>query len=245
MLPKELIDDENKFTQLINDEFNQYEYYYSYSNLTTDTLDIKFSDVEKVVDSEYSYTQRLNFESEVITQKRKEIEQLEMVISKYQQMSISELIRIPKVESFHVDISKLDDKTKLVEFLLKEGYINEFYYDYISYFYPGTLMPEDKDFIADLRIGNKKEYTYQLCKFESVIEEIPARLYNNGGVLNVSLVKYMSDHVDNIDISSKLDKIIKYIVSKKKKNLCLLFIRHMPIVLCCSKDYLRNGRVLM
>ena len=40
-------------------------------------------------------------------------------------MSISELIRIPKAKSFHVDISKLDDKTKLVEFLLKEGYINE------------------------------------------------------------------------------------------------------------------------
>ena len=225
MLPQELINDENKFKKLINDEFNQYEYYYYYSNLTTDTLDIKFSDVEKVVDSEYSYTQRLNFESEVITQKRKEIEQLEMVISKYQQMSISELIRIPKAKSFHVDISKLDDKTKLVEFLLKEGYINEFYYDYISYFYPGTLMPEDKDFIADLRIGNKKEYTYQLCKFESVIEEIPARSYNNGGVLNVSLVKYMSDHVDNIDISSKLDKIIKYIVSKKEKEFVLTFYK--------------------
>lgn len=225
VLPQELINDENKFKKLMNDEFNQYEYYYYYENLTTQTLNLKFIDVEKLVDSEFKYTQRLNFEPEVITSKRIEIEQLEVAISRYQQMTLSELIRIPKVKSFHSDISKLNDKTKLVEFLLKEGYVNEFYYDYISYFYPGTLMPEDKDFIADLRIGNKKEYTYQLCKFESVLEEIPAKSYNNGGVLNVSLVKYMSEHVDDIGISSKLDKVIKYIISKKEKEFVFAFYK--------------------
>ena len=225
VLPKELIDDENTFKKLVNDEFNQYEYFYYYDNLTTHNLDVKFSDIEKSIDSEYNYTQRLNFESEIISLRRKEIEQLEMAISKYQQMTLSELVRIPKVNSFRSDITKLNDKTKLVEFLLREGYINEFYYDYISYFYPGTLMPEDKDFIADLRIGNKKEFTYRLCKFESILEEIPAKSYNNGGVLNVSLVKYLSDHIDDSGISLKLDKIIKYIVNKKEKEFVLAFYK--------------------
>ena len=224
-LPKELIDDENKFQKLVNDEYTRYEYYFYYNNLTTEAQNIEFSDVEKSVDPEYGYTQRLNLESEVITLKRKELEQLEMMTSKYQQMGLSELIRIPKAESFRIDIAKLDDKTKLVEFLLKEGYINEFYYDYISYFYPGTLMPEDKDFIADLRIGNKKEYTYQLCKYESILEEMPVKSYINGGALNVSLVKYMSEHIDDLSISSKLDKIIKYIVSKKEKEFVLVFYK--------------------
>lgn len=224
-LPKELINDEKKFQKLVNDEYTKYECYNNFSILTNVDLKIKFSDVEKSVDSEYGYTQRLNFESEVIALKRKEIDQLKMMMSKYQQMVLSELAKIPKVESFHSDILKLNDKTKLVEFLLKEGYINEFYYDYISYFYPGTLTLEDKDFIADLRIGNKKEYTYQLSKFESILEEIPDKSYSNGGILNVSLVKYMANHIDDLGISSKLDKVIRCIVTKKEKEFVLAFYK--------------------
>lgn len=222
---KDIINDEKKFNKLVNNEIKRYEYYYNYNYTNTEELKINFKDIENLVDAEHGYFQRLNYETEILAKKREEIENMRNSITKYQQMTLAELVKIPTIKSFHTDISLLNDKTKLVEFLLKEGYINEFYYDYISYFYPGTLMPEDKDYIADLRIGNKKEYTYQLCKFESVIEVIPAKSYNNGGVLNVSLVKYMSDHIDDSEISSKLDKIIKYIVNKKEKEFVLAFYK--------------------
>lgn len=222
---KDIINDEKKFNKLVNNEIKRYEYYYNYNYTNTEELKINFKDIENLVDAEHGYFQRLNYETEILAKKREEIENMRNSITKYQQMTLAELVKIPTIKSFHTDISLLNDKTKLVEFLLKEGYINEFYYDYISYFYPGTLMPEDKDYIADLRIGNKKEYTYQLCKFDSVIEVIPAKSYNNGGVLNVSLVKYMSDHIDDSEISSKLDKIIKYIVNKKEKEFVLAFYK--------------------
>jgi len=222
---KDIINDEKKFNKLVNNEIKRYAYYYNYNYTNTEELKINFKDIENLVDAEHGYFQRLNYETEILAKKREEIENMRNSITKYQQMTLAELVKIPTIKSFHTDISLLNDKTKLVEFLLKEGYINEFYYDYISYFYPGTLMPEDKDYIADLRIGNKKEYTFQLCKFESVIEVIPAKSYNNGGVLNVSLVKYMSDHIDDSEISSKLDKIIKYIVNKKEKEFVLAFYK--------------------
>lgn len=224
-LIKDIINDENKFNKLVNNEYGHYEYYYHYNNTTTDVLKIKFEEIEPLVDEKYSYLQRLNYDTEILAKKRLEIETLEASIVRLQQMTLAELAKMPDNKTFHLDMSKLNDRTKLVEFLLREGYINEYYYDYISYFYPGTLMPEDKEYIADLRIGNKKEYAFQLCKIESVLEEIPNKAYNNGGVLNISLVNYMAENVDVSGISAKLDRVIKCIVGKKEKEFVLAFYK--------------------
>ena len=65
----------------------------------------------------------------------------------------------------------------------------------------------------NLRIGNKKNYDYQLYKIESVIDEIPEKSYVNGGVLNITLVKYIADHAEEKIYSSKLDRVIKCIIN--------------------------------
>lgn len=222
--PQELIDDEQKFQELMNDNFSHYEYTNYYNGRQTDTLNLKFEKVEKQVDAQYGYLQRLNFENEVIRKFLNEIEQIDEEISICQQKPLALLLNSSDIKAYQKDISEIEDKNRLVEFLLKKGYINEYYYDYISYFYPATLTPQDKEFITDLRVGRKKDYNYQLIKIESVIEELTDELYNKVGILNISLVKHIADHSTSSDeMSSKLDRIIRCIIKHKEKDFVYAF----------------------
>ena len=225
--PQELAEDETKFQKLMNNRFDSYEtripQYSNYINAPmvtkTETLGISFEEIEKQVDPQCGYLQRLGFETEIIQKLLNNIEKIGEEISTYQQKSLAQLLNTCVIKSFQEDISKIEDKHRLVEFLLKKGYINEYYYDYISYFYPATLTIEDKEFITDLRVGRKKEYTYQLVKRDSVIEELTDELYDKAGILNVSLVKYIADYAaSSNEMSSKLDRIIRCIVKHKEKD---------------------------
>lgn len=224
--PQELIEDETKFQKLVKNSFGSYEtripQYSNYSTplvTKTETLGISFEEIEKQVDPQCGYLQRLNFETEIIQKLLNNIEKIGEGISTCQQKSLAQLLSTCDIKSFQEDISEIKDKNRLVEFLLKKGYINEYYYDYISYFYPATLTMDDKEFLTDLRVGRKKGYTYQLVKIDSVLEELTDELYNKAGILNVSLVKYIADHVASSDeMSSKLDRIIKCIVKYKEKD---------------------------
>lgn len=226
--PQELIEDEEKFQKLRNNSFKSYEFIAPqspyYRGGTTETLNITFDQIEKQVDSQYGYLQRLNFETEIIRKILNEIGTLEEEISTCQQKSLAQLLSSSDIKAFQEDISEIEDKNRLVEFLLKKGYINEYYYDYISYFYPATLTPQDKEYITDLRVDRKKAYSYQLVKIDSVIEELTDELYGKIGILNISLVKYIADHATSSDeMSSKLDKIVRCIVKNKEKDFVLTF----------------------
>ena len=131
-------------------------------------------------------------------------------------------------KAFVKDVAEINDNNKLVEFLIKEGYINEFYYDYISYFYPGTLTPEDREYISDLRIGNKKNYDYQLYKIESVIDEIPEKAYVNGGVLNIALVEYIAGRAKERIYLSILDRVVECIINKTEIDFIYAFYGSFP-----------------
>ena len=225
--PQDLIDDETKFQKLINNEFKNYEYvvspYYNRGG-TIEPLNLLFENIEKQVDPQYGYLQRLEAENEIIKKRKKEIEQVDDEIAIYHQKNLDQVLSTFEIKAFQEDISGIEDKNRLIEFLLKNGYINEYYYDYISYFYPAMLTPQDKEFITDLRVGRKKDYNYQLVKIESIIEELTSELYFKVGVLNIFLVKHIADHVsDSQEMSSRLDKIVRCIKKYKEKDFVYAF----------------------
>lgn len=223
----EIVNDAKLFEKLRRSEINKYGYQ-GYYGISIADLNIKFEEIEKSVNSEYTYLQRVNFKTEVLHLLKNDIKRLEEDIARHQQMSLAELLRLYTPKAFINDIAEINDNHKLVEFLIKEGYINEFYYDYISYFYPGTLTPEDKDYIADLRIGNTKSYDYQLYKIQSVIDEIPEKAYVNGGVLNITLVEYIARHANERIYLSILDRVIQCIINKAETDFIYAFYGSCP-----------------
>lgn len=225
--PQELIEDEEKFHKLMTNGYTQYEYQSPYG-IQRDNLNINFDDIEKKVDDKHKYSERLNYESEILSKERNTIKKLKEEAEKIQQLSMARLLRKHDSSLFRSDISRINDENKLIEFLIKNGYIDEFYYEYISYFYPGTLTPEDKDFITTLRVGRKKEFDYQLFKFDSVILELPDRAYIDGGVLNISLVKYLTEHVDKDYNETIFDKTLSCIKRRKEQEFVAEFYKAHP-----------------
>jgi len=233
--PQELIENEEKFQKLMTNGYPQYEFNNPYGIQRGD-LNINFGEIEKIVDNQYNYSERLDFESAILSKERNKIKKLKEEAEKIQQLSMARLLRKHEPELFRSDISKINDANKLIEFLVKNGYIDEFYYEYISYFYPGTLTQEDKDFITTLRVGKTKEYHYQLYKFDAVIQELPDRAYIDGGVLNISLVKYLTEHLDKDDVETTLNKILSCIKRRKEQEFVAEFYKEYPV---CSAFFER------
>lgn len=226
--PQELIEDEERFKRLTTDGFSQFEYNNPYGGIQRSNLEIRFNEIEKSVDGNLTYYERLNYVPVVLAKEREKIEKLKGETEKIQQLSMARLLRKIEPKQFRLDISKINDKNNLIEFLIKEGYINEYYYDYISYFYPGTLTSEDKDFITTLRVGKSKEYHYQLYKFESVIRELPEKSYIDGSVLNISLVKFLTEHLDERDFEFVLNKVLVCIKRRKEQEFVVEFYKAYP-----------------
>lgn len=228
--PQQLIDDEVKFLKLMNGEYPQFEYSNpgGWPNPAKKNLNITFKDVEKSLDNRFGYLQRLNYETEILKAEKDSIEKLQNTIDLSKQLSLAQLLRKHDIKTFQSDLSNIDDKNHLVEFLIKEGYIDEYYYDYISYFYPGTLTQEDKEFITTLRVGKNKEYHYQLYKFESVIRELPEKSYMDGSVLNISLVKFLTEHLDERDFEFVLNKVLVCIKRRKEQEFVVEFYKAYP-----------------
>lgn len=204
--PRQIIDSPELFQKLANNVFKHY-----YSNYTgTNRLNINFKDIENEVDSKHTYLQRLVMTSEKVDEIKVEIAKIQQEISELRTLPMHVILVKYPAEDFFQDAKG----NKLIAFLLRQGYIDEYYYDYISYFYPGVMTASDRDFVLDIKIGRKKEYNYEIQKHKSVIEQIPDNAFVRGLMLNIGLIDFIV--ADKEVYSKQLQWIINYIKRKKE-----------------------------
>lgn len=60
----------------------------------------------------------------------------------------------------------------LLKYLIRNGYIDETYADYMTYFYENSLSRIDKTFLRSVTDRKAKEYTYQLKNPQMVISRL-------------------------------------------------------------------------
>lgn len=89
---------------------------------------------------------------------------------------------------------------ELLMFLLKRGYINENYYEYISYFYEGTLTPCDKVFLQNVTFEKCVQADYTLKKPKTILKKLKDYQFEKEYILNYDLVDYI---IKNKDRESK------------------------------------------
>ena len=95
-------------------------------------------------------------------------------------------------KEYHINADYLD----LLDFLLSEGYIDEAYSDYTSYFYEESLTRNDKVFLRAILGNSSLPYDYALDDAEHVISYLNEVDYRKNSVLNISLVDYLICHSD-------------------------------------------------
>ena len=111
-------------------------------------------------------------------------------IEKVQDYSLETLLQEYDVNDF----VKKEKQSDLLIFLLINGYINENYEDYLSYFYEGTLSSKDKAFIINVNSKRMSSFEFKLDNINIVIDSIQDRSFSKPEILNFALINYLLEN---------------------------------------------------
>lgn len=87
----------------------------------------------------------------------------------------------------------------LLKFLIRNGYIDETYADYMSYFYENSLSRIDKIFLRSITDKKAKEYTYQLKNPQLVVSRLRSVDFDQEEILNFDLLTYLLHSSSNLE----------------------------------------------
>lgn len=82
---------------------------------------------------------------------------------------------------------KRNEYFDLLVFLLVNGYLDENYPDYITYFYGKALSKNDKNYICNIFEGRNVKYQYKLDNIQNVIDKLPTSLFLKKGIFNFDI----------------------------------------------------------
>ena len=129
---------------------------------------------------------------------------LEEQLTKIKSSSLAKIITRDNInEVFHiVDINEIglkrdfneiksSDYFALLKYLIRNGYIDETYADYMTYFYENSLSRIDKIFLRCIRDKNAKEFTYSLKNPALVIKYLYDVDFEEEEILNFDLFSYL------------------------------------------------------
>ena len=86
---------------------------------------------------------------------------------------------------------KEDPYFDLLKYLLSHGYIDETYFDYMSFFYPNSLSRKDKMFVRSVMDRKHKGYDYPLDDPGLIVENLNDYDYTQIETLNYDLFEYL------------------------------------------------------
>jgi hypothetical protein len=153
---------------------------------------IQFSDVEEIINPNISFEQRKeNIIGKANTTREqlvKRISDLKSQVERINSLKIKDLIQQSPDQIFqNVSIKQNNDDLSLIRFLIVNGYIEEDYDSYMSYFYPGELSINDKQFLISLANQNPLEFKYKLDSVEKVCPRIQQERFGVNAILNFDL----------------------------------------------------------
>lgn len=178
----------------------------------------KFSDIENKVNPDFTYLERIEFIGEKkeknIEKFSKKIKELKDKISSLKSASLKDVLN-----NSQTTIIESEKDNRLINILLRGGYIDEDYYDYISHFYEGSLTREDRDFLINVKSQYETNYDFKLNKIENVVKKLKDGFFESSHILNYDLLDHLLENSNN---TIKLDKIIKQLSNESKTSLTFI-----------------------
>ena len=188
------LSDAKNFNRLRNNEFNKY---YSHESGNT-SIPVNFRDIEKKVNSERDYSKRLfeiqNKTNKLIEKLTLEIEALNKEKREITSFSLKEL---SKRESITTAFPGLDNQRhRLTLYLLRNGYIDEDYDLYISYFHEASLTPDDRKFLLAVKSFEPQEFSFKLTNIKEIISKLRIPEFAQKEILNKNLLDFLINKKD-------------------------------------------------
>lgn len=120
-------------------------------------------------------------------------------------------------EVFNFNEIKKSEYFNLLKYLIRNGYIDETYTDYMSYFYENSISRTDKIFLRSIADKKAKEYTYKLKNPKLVVLRLKIVDFEQEEILNFDLLTYLlntlsnKEYIEKFMIQLKITKNFKFI----------------------------------
>lgn len=166
---------------------------------------------------------------------QEEIQCLERQVSIIQNQKLSDLIDRENIESFFQknyknEIGDVDEFKEvkgseyfnLLKYLIRNGFIDETYPDYMTYFYENSLSRTDKIFLRSVVDQKAKEYAYPLQKPDIVISRLSKMDFEKEETLNFDLLCFLLKN--NELYSDQLTSLLFQLKTTKRYDFIIRFI---------------------
>jgi len=168
--------------------------YYRVNNIST--VEIEFSEIEKLVDPVYSYEDRVELLAmggkNKVKELKVEIAELERQKVDAKHTKIKQVMAKSELQLEIVDVKQL----QLISILMRKGYIAEDYQDYISIFYEGTITKTDRDFLLNVKAQLLSAFDYSLDKIDKLVKKIDLIEFSEAAILNFQLLDFLLSDVE-------------------------------------------------
>lgn len=176
------------FDYLLTANQISYQYYYGYggSSSTSQTIDFK------QIDNEINYSKRIELIENGSTYFSKERRRIQQEKIKAKSLRLKDLIKKDKLGE--TDEYKSFGLTPMMNVFVRRGYLDEDYYDYISYFYEGMVSLADRELLLSMKIEERQPYEYHIDKIENFVKELKDYMFESDAILNIDLLDYFASH---------------------------------------------------
>lgn len=201
----------NKFVY-VQIRFNEY---YGRVDIRNLDLNTKFSEIEKLIDQNKSYSVKEKEINDIkngkITSLKNKIQELEKQKQKNRNFKMAGLLKSDQLNE--IELSENLNKN-LITILLRNGYIAEDYIDYISLFHEESITRSDYQFHISVKNTLKQPFDYKLFKLEKLLLKINPLDFQTEYVLNYDILDYLMFHSYKYD--SQLESIFNKLRDESK-----------------------------
>lgn len=199
---EQIAGNEQLFNELLTIQSVTYRYYNGYTYSQSTSIDFKR------IDEAINYSGRLKLMedgSHYFQQEFKRIQREKIAVKSQKLQHLVKNYKLSEIQEF-----KNIGLEPMMNVFIRRGYIDEEYYDYISYFYEGMVSLSDRDFLLAIKTEESKPYDYHIDRIENFVKELKGYMFESDAILNIELLDYLATttkHKDKfVHIMSRLER---------------------------------------
>ena len=174
------------FEKLVSMNSLQYRYYSVYGSSITNPQQ---NDIVSFLKSNHFFEriQLLESGEKSLIIQQKNIREEELKLKSLRISKILSQYNLGETETYkNIQLADMQDV------FLRLGYIDEDYYDYISYFYPEMMSLEDRELLINIKRQVKQPYDYHIDRIENFTKELKEYMFESDAILNIELLDFLA-----------------------------------------------------
>lgn len=181
-----------------------------------------FQTIEKMVHSTLSYQERVaRIKNNEAKNREKALEQKQNLLNKKDNLKLNTL-----KELLSKDISEeffnSENHPPLLQFLIREGYIDEHYPDYISFFIDSVININERDYAQCVINHINSDFDITLTNVKKILEKyLTPRQFSHTSILNFSLVDFILDNHDKFN--DHYNNLFKLLSNQDERSIQFIF----------------------